>query len=172
MERLERAGKLSRVVEGLPGAEEIRHLREQKLGLTRPELAKLLAYAKIDAFDAIVASDTPDDPHFEAALKAYFPPQLAKYAAAMQRHRLRREIIGTGLADDLVNMGGPTFVDRVRETARAETPAIARAFEIARQAFRFEDLGARIDALDNRAPAATQTALHQEMARALTRATI
>ena len=73
-----RPAKLSRAVEGLPGAEEIRVLREQKLGLTRPELAKLLAYAKIDAFDAIVASDTPDDPHFEAALEAYFPPQVGE----------------------------------------------------------------------------------------------
>ena len=172
MERLEKAGKLSRAVEGLPGGEEIRVLREQKLGLARPELAKLLAYAKIDAFDAIVASDTPDDPHFEAALEAYFPPQVAKFKQAMLRHRLRREIVATGLADDLVNMGGPTFVDRVRETARADTPAIARAFEIARRVFRFEDLGARIDALDNKAPAATQTALHQEMGRAVTRAAI
>jgi len=172
MERLEKAGKLSRVVEGLPSTEEIRILREQKLGLTRPELAKLLAYAKIDAFDAIVASEVPDDAHFEAALVAYFPPQVAKYKPAMLGHRLRREIVATGLADDLVNMGGPTFVDRVRETARAETPAIARAFETARRVFRFEDLSARIDALDNKAPAATQSALYQEMGRALTRATI
>jgi glutamate dehydrogenase len=69
-------------------------------------------------------------------------------------------------------MGGPTFVDRVRETARAETPAIARAFEAVRCVFRFEDLSARIDALDNKAPAATQAALYQEMGRAVTRATI
>ncbi|MBL8558584.1 MAG: NAD-glutamate dehydrogenase [Hyphomonadaceae bacterium] len=172
MERLEKAGKLSRTVEGLPSTEEIRVLREQKLGLTRPELAKLLAYAKIDAFDAIVASDVPDDAHFEDALVAYFPPQVAKYKPAMLRHRLRREIVATGLADDLVNMGGPTFVDRVRETARADTPAIARAFEVARRVFRFEDLSARIDALDNKAPAATQSALYQEMARAVTRASI
>lgn len=172
MERLEKAGKLSRVVEGLPGAEEVRSLREQKLGLVRPELAKLLAYAKIDAFDAIVASEVPDDPHFEIMLEAYFPPQMAKYKPAMLRHRLRREIIATSLADDLVNMGGPTFVDRVRETARAETPVIARAFEIARRVFRFEDLGARVDALDNIVPAATQTMLYQEMARALTRLTV
>jgi glutamate dehydrogenase len=172
MERLERAGKLSRAVEGLPAPDEIRSLREQNLGLARPELAKLLAYAKIDLFDAIVSSATPGDPHFEAALQAYFPPQLAAYREPMKRHRLRREIIATGLADDIINMGGPTFVDRIRETARCEAPDIARAFEAGRQIYRFEALSDEIDALDTKAPAALQTRLHQEMGAALRRVTI
>ncbi|MDX2235556.1 MAG: NAD-glutamate dehydrogenase [Hyphomonadaceae bacterium] len=172
MERLERVGKLSRKVEGLPEAEEVRALRERRVGLVRPELAKLLAYAKIDAFDALVASNAPDDPHFVGMLEGYFPPQLAAFRDAMLKHRLRREIIATCLADDLVNMGGPTFVDRVRETVRATTPEIAVAFEIARQVFAFDAHGARIDALDNIAPAATQIMLHQEMGRALHRAVI
>ncbi len=172
MVRLEAAGKLSRTVEGLPESDEIRALRERKAGLVRPELAKLLAYAKIDAFDALVASAVPDDPHFEATLVGYFPPQVASFKDAMLRHRLRREIIATCLADDLVNMGGPTFVDRVRETMRAGAPEIATAFEIARHVFRFDAHTARIDGLDVKAPAATQTALQQELGRALTRATI
>jgi len=41
-----------------------------------------------------------------------------------------------------------------------------------RTVFRFEELSGRIDALDNKAPAATQTALQQEMGRAIARATI
>jgi glutamate dehydrogenase len=172
MERLERAGKLSRKVENLPEAEEIRALRERKAGLVRPEIAKLLAYAKIDVFDALVESAVPDDPHFEATLAGYFPPQLGRFREAMLRHRLRREIVATCLADDLVNMGGPTFVDRARETVRATTPEIVTAFEIAREVFGFDAHAARIDALDVKAPAATQTALFQEMARALHRATI
>jgi glutamate dehydrogenase len=172
MERLERAGRLSRTVEGLPSAEEVRALRDNRLGLTRPELAKLVAYAKIDVFDSIVASTLPDDAHFEATLQDYFPPQLGDFADCMARHRLRREIIATRVADDLVNRGGPTFLDRVRETARAEAATIVRAFEIARCVFRFEELAARINALDNQAPAALQLQLHQEMGRALARATI
>jgi glutamate dehydrogenase len=172
MERLERAGKLDRNVEGLPPADEVRALRERKVGLVRPELAKLIAYAKIDAFDAIVASAAPDDPHFEETLRAYFPHQLARFRDAMLRHRLRREIVATRLADDLVNIGGPTFVDAIRETVRCETPQIAVAFEVARQVFRIDDVRQRINALDAKAPAATQTALHLETARALSRAVV
>ncbi len=171
IERLERAGKLARAVEGLPGAEGFRALRAAKTGLTRPELSKLLAYAKIDLFDALVASPAPDDPHFAGPLKAYFPRQLAKFTDQMARHRLHREIIATYLADDLVNMGGPLFVDRVREVVRVDPVAIACAFEAGRNIFRLEEIAARINALDNKAPAALQTDMHLALAIALKRIT-
>jgi glutamate dehydrogenase len=172
MQRLEQKGRLSRTVEGLPSSEEIRTLREKNLGLTRPELSKLMAYAKIDIFDTLVSSAVPDDPHFEETLLAYFPRQLAQFEPCMKRHRLRREIIATRIADDLVNRGGPTFLDRVRETARVPAATIVRSFEIARRAFRFEDLAARVNALDNQIPAPLQLELHREIGRALARATV
>jgi glutamate dehydrogenase len=160
------------VVEGLPSSEDIRALRDRGAGLTRPELAKLIAYAKIDLFDAIVSSDAPDDPHFVAALSGYFPKALATYGDSMSRHRLRREIIATGLASDLVNMGGVTFVDRVRETARASAPQIAVAFEAARQIYSLSDLAARINAQDNKIPAFAQIELHLEVMLTLRRVVI
>jgi glutamate dehydrogenase len=169
IERLESAGKLVRPVEGLPPAEDIRSLREAKLGMTRPELAKLIAYAKIDLFDALVDSPVPDDPHFEATLKAYFPPQLGRFEIEMKRHRLRREIIATRVADALVNFGGPTFIDRVRDTVRAQPVQVAAAFEAARHIYQFDALADRINAQDNLIPAAAQTRLHQEIAIALRR---
>src|SRR5690606_12624937 len=88
IQRLEAAGKLSRRVEGLPLTGEISSLRAAKQGLTRPELAKLVAYAKIDLFDAIVASDAPNDPAFKEPLKTYFPQELWKFEPQMQTHRL------------------------------------------------------------------------------------
>ncbi|MGE0045808.1 MAG: NAD-glutamate dehydrogenase, partial [Hyphomonadaceae bacterium] len=169
IERLERAGKLTRSVEGLPSAEEFRTLRGAKQGLTRPELSKLIAYGKIDLFDALVASNVPDDPHFETPLVSYFPTQLAKFEKQMTRHRLKREIIATYLADDLVNMGGPLFVERVRETVRAEPVVIACAFEAGRAILRLNDVADRINALDNAAPAALQTDLHIALTHTLRR---
>jgi glutamate dehydrogenase len=84
----------------------------------------------------------------------------------MGRHRLRREIIATSLADDVVNAGGISFVDRIRETARVGAPAIARAFHAARTIFGLDARADRINALDNKVPAALQTELHQEIAGA------
>jgi|CXWL01.1.fsa_nt_gi glutamate dehydrogenase len=172
VQRLEAAGKLSRRVEGLPSSEEVASLRAAGQGLTRPELAKLVAYAKIDLFDALVASKAPDDLAFAEPLKRYFPDELWAFEPQMATHRLRREIIATQLANDVVNRCGPSFVDRVREVSRAEPVVVACAFESARRIFNLDAFADRINAFDNKAPAAAQTALHQTITSALRRLTI
>jgi glutamate dehydrogenase len=171
IQRLEGAGKLSRRVEGLPLTGEFAALRAAGLGLTRPELAKLLAYAKIDLFDALVSSHAPDGPAFVQPLRNYFPKELWKFEPQMATHRLHREIIATKLADDLVNRCGPSFVDRINDVTRAGAVTIACSFEASRRIFELEDLVARINALDNKVPAAAQIALHQRVSGALRRAT-
>jgi len=132
----------------------------------------LIAYAKIDLFDKLVASAAPDDPAFEDVLKGYFPTELGKYESSMMRHRLRREIIATQMADEIVNRCGPVFIDRVGDIARVETATIASAFETARRVFDLDAFAARVNALDNVAPANVQTTMHHEIARMLLRLTI
>jgi len=171
MQRLEAEGKLSRKVEGLPSTTEIAALRGADHGLTRPELAKLLAYSKINLFDALVASAAPDDPAFEEPLRDYFPRELHKFGAQMKTHRLRREIIATQLADDVVNRCGPSFVDRIKEISRTRTVTVVCAFEAARRIFDLETMVDRVNALDNKVPAAAQIALHQRVGGALRRST-
>ena len=171
MERLEADGRLDRKVEGLPAPEKIRELKEQGLGLSRSEIAVLISYAKITLFDALVASSVPDDAHFRDTLITYFPDQLAGYAEAMDGHRLKREIVATRLANDMVNLGGPTFISRAIESTGADAGSIARAFEAGRVMFRFKDYTDQINALDNKVPAEVQTRLHDEVIRLLRRQT-
>ena len=171
MERLEAAGQLDRKVEGLPSPERIRELKDQGLGLSRPEIAVLISYAKITLFDKLVASAVPDDPHFTDSLVTYFPGKLAGYADAMQGHRLKREIIATRLANDMINLGGPTFLSRAIESTGGDVDAIARAFEAGRVMFRFKDYTDQINALDNKVSASVQTSLHEEVIRLLRRQT-
>jgi len=171
MERLEKAGRLSRAVEGLPGAEEMRELRARNAGLTRPELFKLLAYAKIELFNAMVASDAPDDPYFQETLKGYFPPQLAKFQSCMEAHRLRREIIATVLADDIVNWGGPVFVQRIQDMARADAAEVICSFEAGRRIYKLAEFMERVNALDTVIPAQAQLELKLEMRQLLARVT-
>jgi glutamate dehydrogenase len=170
--RLESAGKLARRVETLPLTGEFAALRSTRLGLTRPELSKLVAYAKLDLSDALSASPAADDPAFAETLKRYFPDELGKFEALMRTHRLRRDIIATRLADDIVNRCGPTFVDRIREVSRTSAVTVACAFEAARRIFDLDALVERINALDNKAPAAAQIALHQRVGGALRRSTM
>ena len=64
MRSLERSGLLDRTIEFLPEDIEIEDRRAAGEALTRPELAVLLAYAKIDLYDALITSEVPDDPFF------------------------------------------------------------------------------------------------------------
>ncbi|MFN3228508.1 MAG: NAD-glutamate dehydrogenase [Asticcacaulis sp.] len=169
MTRLESAGKLDRKVEGLPTPHGIQELAAQGKGLTRPELAVLTAYSKNVLFEDVVASTAPDDAFFEATLKRYFPDALGGFTSEMASHRLRREIIGTVLTNELVNMAGPTFPDRLRASVECDTGTLVRCFEAARQILRLDTAWKKVSELDNRIAAEAQTALYQELSLVLRR---
>jgi glutamate dehydrogenase len=164
---LEQRGRLDRKVEGLPTNTALLERKGAGKGLTRPELAVLLAYGKLDLFDDIVASQAPDDPWFEATLRGYFPKALDKYADAMQKHRLKREIIATVVGNQMVNMCGPTFVSRLKAAAVADVGAVVVGFTAAREILGVDGLWDQVNALDNKASADGQTALYKALAYAL-----
>ncbi len=171
MADLENRGRLDRKVEGLPDATALIERGQTGKGLTRPELAVLLAYSKIDLFDEMVASTGPDDAFFESTLEAYFPKAMGQYGDEMKRHRLRREIISTVLSNEIVNLCGPTFPFRLRGAAGCDTRAMVLAFEAARRIFRLDEAWDAIAAQDLKIPAAAQTALFSEVSLVLRRQT-
>ncbi|MEO1641765.1 MAG: NAD-glutamate dehydrogenase, partial [Pseudomonadota bacterium] len=167
MVRLEKRGVLNREVEGLPSTAEMDAREENRQPLTRPEIAAIMAWTKIVLFDDLVASDTPDDPHFKDTLKGYFPDALHTYDDAMQAHRLKREIISTVLANRIVDMAGPVFFLRLREQSEANSARLVKAFEAASGLLNARKLQDEIDGLDNQVPAARQTALQDKLASAV-----
>jgi glutamate dehydrogenase len=154
---LEKAGRLDRALEFLPDDAEIAERTTARRGLTRPELAVLLAYAKMSLDHELLASELPDAPELAEELRGYFPLALRdRFAAQIAAHPLRREIVATSIANDVVNRAGLTFVhDLQARTGRAPAD-IARAYRIVREAFRLPPLWAAIEALDNQVPAAVQ----------------
>ena len=164
MRALERAGRLNRAVEFLPDDEAIAERRQKRIGLTRPELAVLLAYAKITLFEDLLDSDVPDDPYLTHDIGLYFPSALRKrYAKLIAEHPLRREISATYLTNSLVNRMGPSFVNEMEHRTAMPRPEIARAYLMARQVFDFRGLWAEIEALDNKMPAKTQVAMNHDI---------
>ncbi|MBR7779602.1 NAD-glutamate dehydrogenase [Undibacterium rugosum] len=149
MQTLEKQGRLNRAIEYLPSDEEIFHRKARKQGLTAPEGAVVLAYAKMSVFDELVASNLPDDPFFSRALKAYFPQVLSeRFADAIAAHPLKREIIATYITNTVVNRAGATFVNFIASEAGASAADVIRAFTLAREIFDLEVLWDQIDALD------------------------
>ncbi|WP_370196809.1 NAD-glutamate dehydrogenase [Aurantimonas sp.] len=172
MSVLEDAGELDRAVETLPSEAAIADLRATGRGLTRPEIAVLIAYAKITLFDQLVASDLPDDPYLEDRLNDYFPvPMQRDFARDIEGHRLGREIISTVLANEVVNRTGPTFVTVLRESSGASPAQIVQAFIAARDGLDVRSLYERVDALDGTLHGETQNALYAEIGRFLIRTT-
>ncbi len=167
MMALETAGRLDRRVEGLPRASAISELMAQERGLTRPELAVLTAYGKLELSADIVAGSAPDDPYFARTLQDYFPAPLIRFKEEMGRHRLRREIIATVLANTVVDRLGPTFASRLTAATGVDAGGLIVVFEAARQIFRLDQAWKEVDALDLRIPADAQLGLYAEIAQAL-----
>jgi glutamate dehydrogenase len=163
MSALEAKGRLDRGLEGLPDATAVAERAAAGKGLTRPELAVLLAYGKIDLFDDVIETGAPDDPHFLETLEGYFPKAMGAFEDEMKRHRLRREIVATVLGNEMINLCGPTFPARLRAAANSDAAALVIAFEAARHVLRFDETWARVEALDGQVPAAGQTALFLEL---------
>ncbi len=157
MRSLERAGKLDRAIEFLPDDEIIKTRLAHRQGLTRPELAVLLAYSKMTLYEELLPSDLPDDAQLVDDLIHYFPAALAKaHGEALPRHRLRREIIATVVTNSLVNRVGSTFVHVMKEKTGMGASDIARAYAICRGVFELRALWTDIQALDNKVPAVRQ----------------
>ena len=149
MVSLEHQGLLHRQLEGLPDEETLAERKAARKRLTRPELAVLLAYAKISLYPAILASDMPDDPYLSTVLERYFPePLRRRFPQEIQAHRLRREIIATVATNSLVNRAGIVFAWRLQELSGRDLPTVARAYMTARDVFNLREIWNAIDAIE------------------------
>ena len=154
---LEGEGLLDRQVENLPSETELTERKTRGQGLTRPELSVLLSYDKIRLYQQLLDSDVPEDPYLSKELVRYFPAPLHdKYAAHMQRHRLKREIIATAVTNSTINRMGATFMMRMQEDTGQGPAAIAKAYTAAREILGARDLWAQIEAQDSKVAENTQ----------------
>jgi glutamate dehydrogenase len=171
MDRLTSLGHLDRKIEFLPSSEEMRARIERSEGLTRPELSVLTAYGKIQLYGEIIASGVAADPWLERILFAYFPDGCQEYKSSMLGHRLKAEIISTVLANNIVDLGGVTFMDRARESAMADTKAIVSSYVAAREIFELDRIVKTINTLDLKASSDLQIQLMADVIAVLRRQT-
>ena len=165
--------KLNRAIEYLPDDETLAERAAAGSGLTRPEMAVLLAYAKMALYDELLESDLPDDQQLGADLALYFPERLrTRHADAVALHRLRREIIATSVTNSMINRVGAAFVHTMREQTGATASSIARAYAIVRDVFGLRELWGGIEGLDNKVSAALQTQMLLEIQGLVERLTV
>jgi len=88
----------------------------------------------------------------------------------MRAHRLRREIIATVVANQLVDRAGTTFVFRLGEETGAQPALLARAYAAAREILEMPSFWSAVEVLDNRVEAQTQLKMLIEGRRLVERA--
>lgn len=136
IETQERNGKINRQLEFLPDDKVLTERRLAGKGLTRPEIAVLLAYSKIILKNDVLHSDLTKDSGLNHYVEYAFPQRLRKqYAAEMLNHRLYPEIVATQLSNALVTDMGIAFVYQMEDETGASMPNIMRAYVATKQIF-------------------------------------
>ena len=170
---LESEGWLNRTFESLPTDKQIAERQSGGLGLTTPEFAVVLAYTKSVNMTEMVRTEFPDDPYLEPDLVRYFPTVLQqRYRSEILDHRLRREIIATQVANQMVNLSGISFDNRMTEDTGAGVVDVMRAWVAARDIFNFPTMWDQIEALPTHVKLDTQLELFLEARRMVERAAL
>ena len=149
--------KLAAEVEFLPNRKTYQARTQAGQGLSRPELAILLAYAKMDVYQQLLESPVPDEPFVTPLLHSYFPDVLSEqYQDALEHHSLRREIIATQLTNRVVDILGMTFVQRLIRDSGAGASAVVRSAHLALELTHAHSFLADVYAADYQVPADAQ----------------
>ncbi|MGO1626311.1 MAG: NAD-glutamate dehydrogenase, partial [Halomonadaceae bacterium] len=169
---LEEAGEIDRELEFLPADDVLKERMANAHGMFLPELSVLISYAKSTLKGDLIESDVPDDSYVHQHLERLFPQVLVeRYTDEMYNHRLKREIVATQVANDLVDHMGIVFVRRLMDSTGLGRADIARAYIVARESFNLPALWADIEALDNRVPGHVQYSMMLGLMRMTRRAT-
>ncbi len=169
---LESSGRLNRSLEFLGTEAQFQERLTQSKLLTRPELAILMSYAKVMLKEAFTNDSIAGDAYLATeALKA-FPVKLRKkFPVELSAHRLLAPLVGTQIANDLVNNLGITVAQRLAQSTGASFPEIAKAYITARDALDFESFQELLTHTAGQISAADQLQLFGNMNRRLRRAT-
>ncbi|GAB2725613.1 NAD-glutamate dehydrogenase [Halomonas garicola] len=169
---LENVGEIDRELEALPSDDVLKERTASGQGMLLPELATLISYAKSTLKGDLNESELPDDSYVEKHLERLFPEVLVeRYTDEMYGHRLKREIVATQVANDLVDRMGIVFVRRLTDSTGLGRADIARAYIVARDSFNLSALWGEIEALDNQVPGQVQYSMMLDLMRMIRRAT-
>ncbi|GGO89497.1 hypothetical protein GCM10011348_47380 [Marinobacterium nitratireducens] len=151
MQDLEKAGRLDRELEYLPGEEQCAELVRNGQGLSRPEIAVLLAYSKLWLCDQLVAAGVGEDQDLAEELYSYFPSAVCdRFGTALQQHPLHAEVLATHLTNLLCNRMGSTFISYVMGEVHCNALEAVRAWYLARDLLDVSSLWQELETCETR----------------------
>lgn len=167
---LETEGILNRSLEGIPDDGTLTEMASADMPFTRPEIAVIMAYAKIYLYKEVLTSDLVEDPYLEGHLLSYFPDKLrSDFMHDILKHPLRSEIIATQVINEAVNRTGASFIYEIFDKTGASYKDIFRAYFIATDVFGFQNMWAEIEDYDGKIEASQQINLYKDLKHTLKR---
>lgn len=129
-------------IEYIPTDEELQQRKNQNLGITRPELAVLLAYSKIHLYQDLLHALQNTACFGETYYLKYFPKHFQEnYKNQLSYHPLKVEITATVLSNLIINIMGPCFVGQMSKAFRVDPLQVVQAFvEVLEQTNMFEKI--------------------------------
>ena len=156
----------------MPTRDALHERRARFPGLTRPELALITAYTKIDLIQRLETTVLVDDPYLVGRfLQPYFPDSLAGDFATIGAHRLRHELIATRAVNELVDLAGSTFVFSFVRDRGVAAEDVVRAWVIAADILSIHERAANSNATRRPIAAAAELGAFLALERACRSAT-
>ena len=149
IELFEKQGRFSRELEALPSNETFEKRKLAKAGLTRPELAVLIAHTKMWVTELLLDSKLPEEESLKNFLISYFPKTAAeKYLNLILKHPLKREIVATQIANSLIERMGSTFLLRLASQSASSNVEVLTSYLVSDLIFESQAIVDELKILD------------------------
>ncbi|MDG7056180.1 MAG: NAD-glutamate dehydrogenase [Wolbachia endosymbiont of Meromenopon meropis] len=149
---LEKSGLLNRSIEFLPTDEEIAKMLTEAESFSSPQLSVLMSYTRTAIENEIILSNLPEkDSLCLDYLLKYFPQKMiVEFKDYILNHQLRREIISTCIANDVVNRMGCIFINNLVENTGIKVHEAVNVYIVVNRLYKLNDLWQKIDELDGK----------------------
>lgn len=125
----------------IPKNENIHEILCAEGSIVRPVISSIISYSKIFIKNVLLDSTLIDEPFANQFLFKYFPKSfLAAYEHEIIHHPLRREIIATVMADNLINLQGSTFIADFNKRGKDSFLLKIKSYLITNQLFDANDI--------------------------------
>ncbi|MGC8768771.1 NAD-glutamate dehydrogenase domain-containing protein [Calditerrivibrio sp.] len=151
--------------------EKIEFIKENR-GITRPELAVLMAYTKLFLFDKILEDVDINEPILKKLYESYYPKTLLeKYGHSIYEHKLIKEILATVMVNKFVNQFGFVNYLNLHNLYGKDFYRIMLRYFQAEELFNLSELRNKLDQLDEKKSTSTVYTAFIEIEKTLAVAT-
>ena len=120
---------MNKRIENIPSWSDLNQLENADMPLPRPVLSVLMAYSKMEVFDALSSSEMPMEEELAKFYFEYFPTTVRNsFGKNMKDHPLKKQIISTVITNRITNQAGSTFISRMAYGTEQSIPDVVRSY--------------------------------------------